>query len=349
MTALKKRIDEYDIIKGLAIIMVVAGHASCPQLLHNMFYLVHMPLFFIVSGCTIRGGDNFKSLQDVIVFCKKKILSFYLPFLMFVIPICLLHNLIWDIGLYENRYDIHQYIIQMIRCLTFSIGQTEPFLPQLWFLKSLFLAEILYVIIHYACNRIKVSYCLLVLSFICLMVILSKESIPHFIEVNVIWPVKAWLFIELGVSLKKINGKRHIALLVFPFLLAWSVVGCQLNVSFQHSYGLVFLLQFGMSILAYCSFYTIARLIKKKKWSRLTFCHIGQKSLYVFFWHYVVFAIINVVYGNLFASSAQMILHKQRCLDDVNWVYYVLISISAILLGEYAYRKVLGLVSLTKK
>lgn len=56
MTALKKRIDEYDIIKGLAIIMVVAGHASCPQLLHNMFYLVHMPLFFIVSGCTIRGG-----------------------------------------------------------------------------------------------------------------------------------------------------------------------------------------------------------------------------------------------------------------------------------------------------
>lgn len=56
MTAFKKRIDEYDIIKGLAIIMVVAGHASCPQLLHNMFYLVHMPLFFIVSGCTIRGG-----------------------------------------------------------------------------------------------------------------------------------------------------------------------------------------------------------------------------------------------------------------------------------------------------
>lgn len=249
--------------------MVVAGHASCPQLLHNMFYLVHMPLFFIVSGCTIRGGGDFKSLQDVIVFCKKKIHSFYLPFLMFVIPICLLHNLIWDIGLYENRYDIHQYIIQMIRCLTFSIGQTEPFLPQLWFLKSLFLAEILYAIIHYACNRIKLSYCLLVLFFICLMVILSKESIPHFIEVNVIWPVKAWLFIELGVSLKKINGKRHIALLVFPFLLAWSVVGCQLNVSFQHSYGLVFLLQFGMSILAYCSFYTIARLIKKKKWSTL--------------------------------------------------------------------------------
>lgn len=50
-----------------------------------------------------------------------------------------------------------------------------------------------------------------------------------------------------------------------------------------------------------------------------------------------------------------MILYKQRCLDDVNWVYddvnwvyYVLISISAILLSEYAYRKVLGLISLTK-
>lgn len=58
-----KRIDEYDIIKGLAIIMVVVGHTACPQLIHNMCYLIHMPLFFILSGCTIRGGAKLRFIS----------------------------------------------------------------------------------------------------------------------------------------------------------------------------------------------------------------------------------------------------------------------------------------------
>lgn len=40
-----KRIVELDIIKALAIIMVVIGHTACPTIIGQMFYLIHVPLF----------------------------------------------------------------------------------------------------------------------------------------------------------------------------------------------------------------------------------------------------------------------------------------------------------------
>lgn len=50
------------IAKGIAIILVVAGHAEGPEWLTNFIYEFHMPLFFMAAGfsstgniCLIRG------------------------------------------------------------------------------------------------------------------------------------------------------------------------------------------------------------------------------------------------------------------------------------------------------
>ena len=44
------RIDWIDVAKGLAIILVVAGHAGFPILVEGAIYSFHMPLFFMTSG-----------------------------------------------------------------------------------------------------------------------------------------------------------------------------------------------------------------------------------------------------------------------------------------------------------
>ena len=38
------------IAKGIAIILMVAGHAECPGTLMSLIYIFHMPLFFITAG-----------------------------------------------------------------------------------------------------------------------------------------------------------------------------------------------------------------------------------------------------------------------------------------------------------
>ncbi len=74
----------YDILKGIGIILVLAGHTMIPQGLHNLIYAFHMPLFFFVSGCLYKH-DNLiqiirhkatKLLMPWIIFCV--ILSFVL-------------------------------------------------------------------------------------------------------------------------------------------------------------------------------------------------------------------------------------------------------------------------------
>ena len=126
-----------------------------PCVLHSTFFILHSTffiyLFFIlhlfILHSSFRNSDIFR------------IKSFYFPFLLFVVPICLLHNVFYELGLYEKDYDLKQYAVQIIRCFSFSIGTNEPWLQQLWFLKTLFLAEVFYALIGYITNKFKI--CLL--------------------------------------------------------------------------------------------------------------------------------------------------------------------------------------------
>lgn len=48
---MKERETYIDIAKGIGIILVVIGHLhGINHIIHDFFYLFHMPLFFIISG-----------------------------------------------------------------------------------------------------------------------------------------------------------------------------------------------------------------------------------------------------------------------------------------------------------
>ena len=53
------RILEIDMLKCIGIIMVVVGHTACPIHMKAMFYFIHMPLFFLISGMTCRENAYF--------------------------------------------------------------------------------------------------------------------------------------------------------------------------------------------------------------------------------------------------------------------------------------------------
>ena len=335
---IKRRIEEIDIIKCIAIVMVVIGHTHCPGVLKNMCYSIHMPLFFIASGYTI-GRGNFDGINEVICFIRKKIKSFYFPFLLFVVPICLLHNVFFELGLYEKNYDLKQYAVQMIRCFSFSIGTNEPWLQQLWFLKTLFLAEVFYALIGYLSQKNKVVK--LYIAIVCLvaMALISKSIVPHFVEVHVIWPIKAWLFIETGRFLK--NKRNHpVKPLAIVFMLSWIACGYFVYFSFQDSYGWQLLTQISLSVCGFYALFDFASLIKRIDFIRNIACRIGQDSLYIFFWHYILFAFISAFYSLLFSRECYCMIKYDMRLDCINWSIYVLLSIVLVELGTRWYKKI---------
>ena len=88
---LKERINKFDNIKGLAIILIVVGHLLITndfslKLLKNFLFIIHLPLFFFVSGyfSKIGPGELLKSFKRImipyIIFCILFKIYFYIPY-----------------------------------------------------------------------------------------------------------------------------------------------------------------------------------------------------------------------------------------------------------------------------
>ena len=73
----KQRIAWIDIAKGIAILTVIWSH-SLPygSLPRNLIFCFHMPLFFIVSGFTLKPAN---SIKDLIVCTKKDFVRLIVP------------------------------------------------------------------------------------------------------------------------------------------------------------------------------------------------------------------------------------------------------------------------------
>ena len=89
MNHINGRLQWLDIAKGLAIILMVVGHTSLPDLLSRFIWSFHMPLFFIASGYTTNWGY----LSDFITNKLKRLLLPFLCYSTIVMSIQIILNL----------------------------------------------------------------------------------------------------------------------------------------------------------------------------------------------------------------------------------------------------------------
>ena len=75
----KKRSIEIDIFKGLLIVLVVVGHYDS-SIMHDVLFLFHMPLFFVISGLLLK-----KECLIEIKYIKTKIQNLMIPYFVYLI------------------------------------------------------------------------------------------------------------------------------------------------------------------------------------------------------------------------------------------------------------------------
>lgn len=134
-----KRLLYLDIMRGIAIWLVVIGHIiqynNCADWMHNpvfsWIYSFHMPLFFYISGYLAYKTTKIESFSDYMSYSKKKVFSLLVPLMA------------WS--LIGNRYFFAKGIdsFQMIDLWNVF------YLRGLWFLKYLFVISLLYGIFHW--------------------------------------------------------------------------------------------------------------------------------------------------------------------------------------------------------
>lgn len=151
------------IAKGIAIILMVMGHAKCPELLNQYLRLLRMPLFFFMSGYCFKT----RYLDESISYLKKRIKGIYVPYIKWSIFFLLLHNIFCYLNLYNDLfpsstshvYSIKEYISHFIRIVTSMTGHDRLLSPY-WFLRELFWGSIIF---YFTKKYVKKSYLSLVL------------------------------------------------------------------------------------------------------------------------------------------------------------------------------------------
>lgn len=134
---------QFNILKGLGILLVVIGHVFMHGKIHNFIYLFHIPLFYFISGYFFKE----KYIDNILGFIKKRFLRLYVPYIYWGVLFIALMNLFVLLHLVDDSpMTIVTGIKNVIRyCL---LKFNAPLCGAIWFLRSLFISNILFIIIR---------------------------------------------------------------------------------------------------------------------------------------------------------------------------------------------------------
>ena len=135
------RIDEYDVAKGIGILLVVVGHAL-PQdsLLRVFIYSFHMPLFFLVSGLVMKEFNTKITMAELWKQDKRLIFNYLFWTIMYWLYDCI-----------SCMIGIKKASITFL-ALEIYQGVTLFGVSVLWFLSTLLLGKWLVIFI---CDNLK--------------------------------------------------------------------------------------------------------------------------------------------------------------------------------------------------
>lgn len=138
------RNEKVDIIRGLAMLMVVFQHTIIgssvgfeDSLLYGVIWSLQMPLFFIISGYVTRYSRKIYMSSELWAFVKKRSLAYLLPWLVWTIVI---RGIIFGQELFLN-----------LRYLLWHMDSGY------WFLVSLWCIVILFSFTDFIVNRLNVK------------------------------------------------------------------------------------------------------------------------------------------------------------------------------------------------
>ena len=136
-----KRLEEFDVLKGIGILLVVLGHCNISDVLSRMIFSFHMPLFFMISGF-------FYYRQSPTRFLKKTAMRLLVPWLFFV-ALNIFYAVVYGFWL---SHDIHSTVIETLAKINPLREYSHLLYRAIWFLIALFFVGNLY---NFICHMLS--------------------------------------------------------------------------------------------------------------------------------------------------------------------------------------------------
>lgn len=272
MTGIKQNkvyYPELDIIKGIAILLVIYGHSMCyfpinirdmfPTLAYDAVTKFHMQLFFIASGFLFSAKDTWKD------FLKKKSIRILVPYIAF----CLIDGLLRYIAAPFTRSHMHVNVLSVI------VNGTH-----FWFLHALFF---IYIIAKLA-NGKRWIYLLMLFLSVSLHLFLPDGNWKEILGLEHIIYFLAWFI--AGIFLRDIYAKINTYLNTWWMVLLLALLsGLTLVFGLNKFFVLTWYIY---PILCSLLVWSISLALVKTNWTQKGFTYFGKYSLQYYINHHVI-------------------------------------------------------------
>lgn len=154
-----------DLAKGIGILLVVFCHIFTGNYLNRIVYMFHMPLFFVLTGCTLFY--SYKESVKFKDFLRKKAKSILIPYVFFSL-LCFFYWIFIERKI-RNQIDIS--ILKNFLNIFIAKVNMELYSPNvvMWFLPCLFIMNIIFYIIMKLPNKCKSIAILSLFIFGCIL------------------------------------------------------------------------------------------------------------------------------------------------------------------------------------
>lgn len=293
----QKRIETFDILKGMAIILVIIGHAhglsvpiksSAYYMLNEVIYSFHMPLFFLISGYFFKQMD----LKNCL---KKNFSRLVIPYIFTCLVIIIIAA---GISFFQNANVVASIYDWSIASLFGSgswsgsglFADTKS-IGALWFLLSLFWGLLFFTIIFNYKDKLP----LIISSIILLLVgIITAKFIrlPLSIQSGMV----SVIFIYIGYYAKTYGllNRKYNPFVLFTMLIIWIVDIKWGSMDMPGAYLKTVFLEVLGSVCGAYFMYKIANVISTKtKMTKNIFLFFGVSTLSVLCFHNIELMLSN--------------------------------------------------------
>lgn len=311
----KKRSEILDIAKGLGIFFVVWSHAKGP--FTQYMYQFHMPLFFLISGYL------FNEKNRPAEFIIKKIKSLYIPFVFWNIFFVFLEAVF---HLKEfTKIEFGKKIILIL----LTLEKDGMFMGATWFLGALFAVSVGYKIIDYYLGQVKNKSLFFAVLFGSVALTGFSITFPYLLSRTMILS----FFYAMGRLVREC--KKSISCydteITFLFSVAmFGLIGHYNRIDMmrnQYKYPMLFLI--GAFLASYVVIFVSRTLERRTVYLKKFFIFMGENSLSIVIWQFVVFRIITVLQLLVQRVPLNTILdyYPPYKTEGVWWIVYIIIGI----------------------
>lgn len=276
--AKKQRIAWVDIAKGFTILTVIWSHTlAYGSLARNIIFCFHMPLFFILSGFTLKPAKDF---EDFIIRTKKDFKRLILPVLIIVAISSLLSIIVTGVN---PASEFNKYLYRLFWANGVSIEDGMPSMGMPWFLVALFFAKFILRVLSLIFND-GFELIGFMIGFVGMALGVKHIWLP----LNLDMALVCMMFVAGGMMAKNNFDwiqKHKTSIFIFSTFFVYYMLSCGRYIEFaNHSYDIATIIE------GFCTSFIVCLICKSVESIKIIdkiFCFIGTNTMPIFLTHHL--------------------------------------------------------------